>query len=364
MNKIEKYENCDIKELNADQISTIKKKSEVSALIKEFEDLHKQYTLFDEQDQKEQETIKKLQDEKLVKEINEKVENEKKLHSSQLQYLFKISYALNVVINTRKITFSHSELNALSYVRNVLLGSNEVNENNNQKSDGEILLEKLYEKSMDECCEGVTYKDVNDLINLIINPPQVTKKENSQTLSFFSQDATVDYDEQQPQPHQQLLFKTNKDEEIVKDEMNEVSISISKINFMQPNEFIDEEIEEFQQDENSIQENQELVNETDFVIKEDTETNEINEENNIAVTEIATEETQTSIPEEKKSTDDKPAFSFGITSSPFGITSTSIPQEKKSSDSRAETLQKRLLFRHDKIESSFNGVSVNKFENH
>eukprot|EP00833_Pecoramyces_ruminatium_P014061 jgi/Orpsp1_1/1188093/evm.model.d7180000062395.1 len=303
MNKIEKYENCDIKELNADQISTIKKKSEVSALIKEFEDLHKQYTLFDEQDQKEQETIKKLQDEKLVKEINEKVENEKKLHSSQLQYLFKISYALNVVINTRKITFSHSELNALSYVRNVLLGSNEVNENNNQKSDGEILLEKLYEKSMDECCEGVTYKDVNDLINLIINPPQVTKKENSQTLSFFSQDATVDYDEQQPQPHQQLLFKTNKDEEIVKDEMNEVSISISKINFMQPNECIDEEIEEFQQDENSIQENQELVNETDFVIKEDTETNEINEENNIAVTEIATEETQTSIPEEKKSTE-------------------------------------------------------------
>lgn len=91
---------------------------------------------------------------------------------------------------------------------------------------------------MDECCEGVTYKDVNDLINLIINPPQVTKKENSQTLSFFSQDATVDYDEQQPQPHQQLLFKTNKDEEIVKDEMNEVSISISKINFMQPNECI------------------------------------------------------------------------------------------------------------------------------
>jgi len=48
-NKIEKYENCDVKELNADQITTIKKKSEVSSLIKEFEDLHKQYTLFDQQ---------------------------------------------------------------------------------------------------------------------------------------------------------------------------------------------------------------------------------------------------------------------------------------------------------------------------
>jgi hypothetical protein len=61
MNKIEKYENCDVKELNADQITTIKKKSEVSSLIKEFEDLHKQYTLFDQQDQKELEVNKKLQ---------------------------------------------------------------------------------------------------------------------------------------------------------------------------------------------------------------------------------------------------------------------------------------------------------------
>jgi len=308
MNKIEKYENCDVKELNADQITTIKKKPEVSALIKEFEDLHKQYTLFDEQEQKEHENNKKLFDEKLVNAINEKVENEKKLHSSQLQYLFKVSYALNVVINTRKITFSQSELNALSYVRNVLLGSNGIVNNNCQKSDGEVLLEKLYEKSDDECCEGITFKNVNELIDLIINPPQVSKKENPQTLSFFSQDETADYYEQQPQPHQQLLFTTNKDSEVGNEEMNEISISMSKINFMQPNECIEEEeekdIEKIQQEEKTPQENQEVITEVGFDREDlNNEQNELNEENNMGISEVSTEETKISVPDEKKSTE-------------------------------------------------------------
>ncbi|OUM69616.1 hypothetical protein PIROE2DRAFT_2485, partial [Piromyces sp. E2] len=206
-NKIEKYENCDKKELNADQISAIKKKPEVSALIKEFEDLHKQYTVFDEQEQKEQENSKKLQDERLLREVNEKVED------------VKASYALNVVINTRKFTFSNAELNALNYVR-------------------EIILEKLYEASPDECCENVTFKDVNNLINLIINPPQVNKKDNCQNISFFSNDATIDYNEQQLQPHQQIAFISNINEEMPNDMINDVSISMAKINFMQPNELI------------------------------------------------------------------------------------------------------------------------------
>ncbi|KAG4093956.1 hypothetical protein H8356DRAFT_947913 [Neocallimastix lanati (nom. inval.)] len=305
MNKIEKYENCDVKELNADQITTIKKKSEVSSLIKEFEDLHKQYTLFDQQDQKELEVNKKLQEEKLEKKIKEEVENEKKLHSSQLQYLFKVTYSLNVVINTRKIAFSQSELNALSYVRNLLLGSNEIDKNNEQKTDAEILLEKLYEKSTEECYEGVTYKDVNDLVDLILNPPHVNKKDNSQGLSFFSQDANVDFNEQQPQPHQQLFFTTPKDEEMTNDPVNEVSFSMSKINFMQPNECIEEEneTEEVKHEEETPQDNQKLEGaEVDLALKENP-TVETNEEINTAESELTTEETQASVPDDKKSTE-------------------------------------------------------------
>ncbi|ORX82944.1 hypothetical protein BCR32DRAFT_292333 [Anaeromyces robustus] len=312
MNKIEKYENCDKAELNADQITTIKKKSEVSALIKEFEDLHKQYTLFDEQEQKINENLKKSQEERLANEVKEQVENEKKLHSAQLQYLFKASYALNVLINTRKFAFSNAEINALNYVRNILLGNVEMIEN--QKSEGEIVLEKLYEASMDKCFEEVTYKDVNNLINLIINPPQVNKKENCQSLSFFSQDnIAVDFSEQQPQPHQQLIFTTSNNEEMSQENMNEVSISMSKINFMQPNECPDEEKqEEFKEEvelnelkENNISEEQEQEQEQELNVstieKEllDTENIEVNEETN-ATTELPTEETIATLSEEKK----------------------------------------------------------------
>jgi len=306
MNKIEKYENCDKTELNADQITTIKKKSEVSTLIKEFEDLHKQYTLFDEQEQKENENFKKSQEERLANEVKEQVEKEKKLHSSQLQYLFKASYALNVLINTRKFTFSNAEINALNYVRNILLGNVEIVEN--QKSEGEIILEKLYEASMDKCFEEVTYKDVNNLINLIINPPQVNKKENCQSLSFFSQDnVAVDFSEQQPQPHQQLVFTTDNNEEIPQENMNEVSISMSKINFMQPNECLDEEKQEDFKEETESSELKESINNEEqesnvnLIEKEllDTENTEVNEEIN-PNTELLTEEVEVSLSEEKK----------------------------------------------------------------
>jgi len=282
MNKIEKYENCDKKELNADQISAIKKKPEVSALIKEFEDLHKQYTIFDEQEQKD-------------------LENSKKLHSSQLQYLFKASYALNVVINTRKFTFSSAELNALNYVRNILLGTNGMMENAGQKSEGEIVLEKLYEASPDECCENVTFKDVHNLINLIINPPQVNKKDSCQNISFFSNDVTIDFNEQQLQPHQQIAFASNNNEEIPNDIINDVSISVAKINFMQPNELIEDENKaEVTEQETSSETKQELID--DVAVKEVpiTETVELNNENEVALTELTTEETKPSVTEEKK----------------------------------------------------------------
>jgi len=212
---------------------------------------------------------------------------------------------LNVVINTRKIAFSQSEVNALRYVRNLLLGSNEIDKNNEQKTDAEILLEKLYEKSTEECYEGVTYKDVNDLVDLILNPPHVNKKDNSQGLSFFSQDANVDFNEQQPQPHQQLFFTTPKDEEMTNDPVNEVSFSMSKINFMQPNECIEEEneTEEVKHEEETPQDNQKLEGvEVDLALKENP-TVETNEEINTAESELTTEETQASVPDDKKSTE-------------------------------------------------------------
>jgi len=312
MNKIEKYENCDKKELNSDQITAIKKKPEISALIKEFEDLHKQYTVFDEQEQKEEETNKKLQEERLVKEINEKVENEKKLHSSQLQYLFKASYALNIVINTRKLTFTNAELNALNYVRNVLLGANGVIDNGNQKYEGEILLKKLFEESTDECCDGVTFKDVNNLINLIINPPQVSKKDSHQGLSFFSQDIPIDFNEQL-QPHQQVVFSSELSEEMPQNVMNDISISMSKINFMQPNECI-EETEEEEVKENITEEmKQDIIQDEKQDVDTKTLTEEVpiteiaglSESNDAVVTESKTEETPTSVTEEKKTSDQK-----------------------------------------------------------
>jgi len=81
-----------------------------------------------QKEQKEFEANKKLQDQRIVNEINEKVKNEKELHSLQLQYLFKVSYALNIVINTRKLTFSPSEFISLSYVRSILLRGYGINE--------------------------------------------------------------------------------------------------------------------------------------------------------------------------------------------------------------------------------------------
>jgi len=303
MNKIEKYENSNKKELNADQITAIKKKPEVSALIKEFEDLHKQYTVFDEQEKKEEETNKKLQEERLVKEINEKVEDEKKLYSSQLQYLFNASYALNIVINTRKFTFSNAELNALNYVRNSLLGANGVIDN---KYEGEILLKKLYDESIDECCDGVTFKDVNNLINLILNPPQVSKKDSSQGLSFFSQDIHIDYNEQQIQPHQQIVFSSELQEEMPQNVMNEASISMSKINFLQPNELIEEvneNIAEEVKQEIIPDEKQEINAKISTEEVSNTETVGLSENNDAEITESNTEETPASVIEEKETSD-------------------------------------------------------------
>ncbi|KAG4106411.1 hypothetical protein H8356DRAFT_1025862 [Neocallimastix lanati (nom. inval.)] len=308
MNKIKKYESCDEKELNDDQINTLKKKPEISALIKEFEDLHKQYISIDEEEQKEFEANKKLQDQRIVNEINEKVKNEKELHSLQLQYLFKVSYALNIVINTRKLTFSPSEFISLSYVRSILLRGYGINENN-QKTEGEIILEKLYDKSMEECCEGVSYKDVSDLIDLILNPPQVTQKENTQNISFFSQETlNTDFEEKLPPSTQPLVFTTCNEEETIKDAKNEAAVSMSKINFMQSTECGEEEkkTEEIKQEENISQENQKLDDIKIDSIEKEIPSTESTEEDNTGEIELTTEEekeeeTQSSPSKEKKS---------------------------------------------------------------
>ncbi|ORX55407.1 hypothetical protein BCR36DRAFT_581429 [Piromyces finnis] len=305
MNKIEKYENCNDEELNTDQISAIKKKPEVSLLLKEFEDLHKQYTIFDEQEKREQEVNKKIQDERLLDEVNKKVELEKKMHSSQLQYLFKASYALNIEINTRKFTFSNAELNALNYVRNILLGTNEMMNKNEEKSEGELVLEKLYEASTDECCENVTFKDVNSIINLILNPPQVSKNVSHQNISFFSNDSIIEYNEQF-QPQQQIDFSSNTYEEKQNDIVNDITVAMPKINFMQPNEVIDEENEkdkyEISENEIKIENSKELNDESFSKEISVIENEEINNTNDIVETEteLMTEETETSVTEEKK----------------------------------------------------------------
>jgi len=90
---------------------------------------------------------------------------------------------------------------------------------------------------MEECCEGVSYKDVSDLIDLILNPPQVTQKENTQNISFFSQETlNTDFEEKLPPSTQPLVFTTCNEEETIKDAKNEAAVSMSKINFMQSTE--------------------------------------------------------------------------------------------------------------------------------
>ncbi|KAJ2996770.1 hypothetical protein HDV02_006212 [Globomyces sp. JEL0801] len=176
LTKIEKYEALDKSELNNDQLETIQRRPEVTACIKELEELLKQFIVIENDANIQAEATQLAFMESKKTELAAVVAIEKETQKKQLQAVARFTYAFSLPINSLigAHPINETEFNALAAAKAQLSGSDRSLEDHIELST--ILYTELVAGSAETFPNTyLTFEEVSNLVDRLLAPVTVPK---------------------------------------------------------------------------------------------------------------------------------------------------------------------------------------------
>ncbi|KAJ3052108.1 hypothetical protein HK097_006883 [Rhizophlyctis rosea] len=194
--KIEKYEQSDKNELNADQVAAIEKKPEVLSAYKEFEEVLKQLGVVELEEFKASKAQQRAQEAAKQAEINQAVQNAKGEANESIRELIKLLHLWDVPLaNSAPIPHSLTEdqVFALAFFRAKTTGAGEEGRYtvDSLVDQSEHYLKKYLERSKEDFYRQTSYADVYNLISDLLYPPAPPKFGQDEHPHAESEEASV-----------------------------------------------------------------------------------------------------------------------------------------------------------------------------
>ncbi|KAJ3084622.1 hypothetical protein HDU99_009381 [Rhizoclosmatium hyalinum] len=176
--KLETYEALPVKDLEKDQIEAIARKGEVAATIKELEEVAKALTLAEAEEVKD--TKEKLRLAKMTEDLKvaTSVMEAQNVARENLRKSMELSFALSTLlpnISVINVRLTDAQYGALSDLRALVLGSFPINDSKSFFESADHVVSQYLSASASEFSRGVTYAELNTLIQSIVSPPPVPK---------------------------------------------------------------------------------------------------------------------------------------------------------------------------------------------
>ncbi|KAI8812207.1 hypothetical protein BJ742DRAFT_793365 [Cladochytrium replicatum] len=174
--KLEKYDQMDRKDLNADQLLSLEKKPELLLQLKEAEDIIKVLTHVDAEEAELAKRRQKVQESETAAKVAAAVSEVNDANAKKQKQTIRLLYALqNTLSNlaTLTVTLTDEEYTALSSLRAYVMGAGLDAEAAEKYIDiAEVYLNKYLDREVEEFVNRLTYANLHDLVDRLLEPAQ------------------------------------------------------------------------------------------------------------------------------------------------------------------------------------------------
>ncbi|KAJ3061154.1 hypothetical protein HDU98_002952 [Podochytrium sp. JEL0797] len=200
LEKLEKYESLPHKDLEKDQIDALTKKGEVASSVKELEEVVKALALAEVEEikaNKEKARLAKMTEDLKVATAVMEAQSVAREH---MKKTMELTFALSTILPNASlinVRLTDAQFGALSDLRTLVLGAFPVADTKTFFESAEHVVSQYLCASTSEFSRGVTYAELNSLIQNIVSPPPMPQFGISAMM--MDQNQNGGYDQQQQQ---------------------------------------------------------------------------------------------------------------------------------------------------------------------